>query len=391
MGAKKRRLQIPITYEDVAVDFTQEEWECLTEKQKAVYQNVLSETFKNLTFVDQNTMQNGKGRRRSGFHPPKTAGHKRKSQKPSSNLEDEERDDEEKTSPACTGIFKGGPLYFCLTCGKCYKKYTNVVDHQYPLKAQQTTGHKALSSKPQNHRGRPFSCELCDKNYRDASGLSRHRRTHLGYRPSSCSVCGKRFRDQSEVKRHMKVHQNRKPVAGSQERKVKKAPRTSPRSQAPILRHSKVIQGPVARTKTRNSRASSLDVRSNPIPVRCSRRKIRCPYCSLRLTRKTYFLTHLKFHFKNQPSQYLSCRESSQSSVMVDSHRNTHRKQNIYCCPICDICFRGKESLLDHLCCKKSGRPIKCWAILGHLLGFLYEPLCLGNTSTVEESSEEEE
>lgn len=44
-------LQRPVTYEDVAVDFTNEEWACLTEKQKILYRKVQSETFKNLTFV----------------------------------------------------------------------------------------------------------------------------------------------------------------------------------------------------------------------------------------------------------------------------------------------------------------------------------------------------
>nr|4GZN_C Chain C, Zinc finger protein 57 [Mus musculus] len=56
---------------------------------------------------------------------------------------------------------------------------------------------------------RPFFCNFCGKTYRDASGLSRHRRAHLGYRPRSCPECGKCFRDQSEVNRHLKVHQNK--------------------------------------------------------------------------------------------------------------------------------------------------------------------------------------
>ena len=41
----------PVSYEDVAVSFTQEEWEYLTSTQKTLYQKVMSETFKNLTFV----------------------------------------------------------------------------------------------------------------------------------------------------------------------------------------------------------------------------------------------------------------------------------------------------------------------------------------------------
>ncbi|XP_075834833.1 zinc finger protein 57 homolog [Microtus pennsylvanicus] len=351
MGSKKQPaqpLQRPITCEDVAVHFTNEEWACLTEKQKILYRKVQSETFKNLAFVGSK---------------------KRKSQDPSSNLEDEENNDKEKGSLACTGMFKGGPLYFCLTCGRCYKKYINLFNHQF--KAQKTTSHKAVGSKPQHLKERTFSCQLCNKIYRDPSGLSRHRRTHLGYRPSSCSVCGKRFRDQSEVKRHMKVHENRKPVTGNQEHEVKKVPLKTAGSQGPNVRHVKVIQRPVARAKASCNRDSSLNVRSSSIPVKCSRKNIHCPYCLIHFTKRTCFLTHLKVHFTNEPDQYLRHRESSHSSVVVGSQKNTHRKQDIYCCPVCDVCFKEKESLLDHMCCKEPGRSIKCWEILGHLLSFL--------------------
>lgn len=306
------------------------------------------------------------------FSSSTTGSKKRNSQGPSSSLDDEESNDKEKASLVCTGMFKGGPLYFCLTCGNCYKKYINLFNHQF--KAQKATSHKVGASKPQHRRERTFSCQLCNKIYRDPSGLSRHRRTHLGYRPSSCSVCGKRFRDQSEVKRHMKVHENRKPVTGNQEHEVKKVPLTTAGSQGPNLRHKKVIQGPVARAKASGSRDSSPNVRSSSIPVKCSRRNIHCPYCLICFPKRTCFLTHLKLHFENEPNQSLRCRESSQSSVVVTSQKSTLRKQSIYCCPVCDVCFREKESLLDHMCCKESGRPIKCWEILGHLLAFLNYP-----------------
>ncbi|OBS71799.1 hypothetical protein A6R68_13624, partial [Neotoma lepida] len=106
------------------------------------------------------------------------------------------------------------------------------------------------------------------------------------YRPCLCLECGKCFQDRSEVKCHLKVHQNRKLVASNQEHTVK-APLTTLDSKLP---YSGIFTSEISPTST-------------------------------------------------------SVAESSHSSLVIGSLQNTHRKQNIYCRPICDMCFRGTESL----------------------------------------------
>ncbi|XP_037772939.1 gastrula zinc finger protein XlCGF67.1-like [Penaeus monodon] len=62
-------------------------------------------------------------------------------------------------------------------------------------------------------KGKPYSCEICNKTFSVKSHLVRHMRVHTKEKPYSCEICSKAFTEKCTLIRHMRVHTKEKPYS----------------------------------------------------------------------------------------------------------------------------------------------------------------------------------
>ncbi|KAM9665280.1 zinc finger protein 57 homolog [Trichechus inunguis] len=377
----------PVTFDDVTVNFTQEEWKCLDATQRSLHQDVMLETFKNLASKRVNVLDE-RGRVETGevvwtewrvcvgvllvnlvLFFITTGGKKEyeELQEQSQNLRDEGTGDD-KVSPAGgwagqsppsaparsmagTPVFpasQAGSPFCCNTCGKCFNKRSHLHSHQFVHSPKWTytcsqcgksfRSPRTLSYHKRMHLGeKPFRCSTCDKTYCDPSGLSRHRRVHLGYRPHPCPLCGKAFRDQSELKRHQKTHEGQEPVAGKQGGIVR-IPGPTAGFQAPVIRN----QAPVARIQESTFRTEGPVAQTQPSSVRSQTSMTRNQVVFVRTQAPIVTTQGLvpRIWAPNTRDPCLDTRSSPRPA------RPTRCK--VFSCPHCPFTFSKKAYLFSH-------------------------------------------
>ncbi|XP_072005375.1 uncharacterized protein [Engystomops pustulosus] len=259
----------------------------------------------------------------------------------------------------------------------------------------------ALKSHQKLHNSeKPYHCEECKMGFSHKSNLVRHKRIHAGEKPYQCPECGKNFTQSSHLVSHRKTHiiketcsecghligDGTKKKPGQIDCKTCKQ-HIIDRPSTPGQRRLQVSEKTHQCTQCDKwfTRKSNLDVHyrlhTGEKPYMCSEcgktfidrsnlvshlrshtgeRPYSCDECGKTFTYNSAFVIHKRVHIGDKPYVCSECGEGFFSKARLTIHVKVHTGDRPFGCDICGKSFACSSTLIKHQVIHTGERPYVC-------------------------------
>ncbi|KAM8953341.1 uncharacterized protein RCH25_044185 [Pelodytes ibericus] len=397
----------PITFEDVAVYFSEGEWSSLEDWQKDLYQAVMKDNYETVSSL--------------GCPSIKCELETRPDHSPPGLVKQERTLPHHDVFPR--GVIESGsqksisrlwlkeeePTLFPEQNGRCRKRHKPVLRARGRIKPLLTnpTKHESISSvgltstqnpeTPSSESGSMenmmdlvsqkkstakrkftlfqgrfkkqkictprviFPCNVCKKTFVNTHRLKVHSRVHTGEKPYICKDCGKGYSRADYLRAHRVVHSGENPFqcpecekSFSEKRILKKHLRSQ--HQKPALNGKKLLG------------------RNKPVKTK---KKHFCSVCEKSFSKSYNLKVHQRIHTGEKPYQCPKCDKSFSQNIRLKIHKTTHEEwaheagrfkrakpatppEKLHKCHVCEKSFSKSYTLKVHLRIHTGEKPYQC-------------------------------